>query len=160
MAVTVELRNFTDKPFAHPQFTGSVGAFDGGPTTKSVELKTVNADDYAVNYDELAGFGVLVLEDSTKRPGWEELTAAGTVADTTHLVEVDTDGTGFTVTLPDPSTVGSGWKIWVHLRTDGGGDLTVDSTAGNVLGSASQTLADVNDRLIVESDGTDWVTPS
>jgi len=144
---------------AHPEIPIGVAAFTGGsPGTASRVFKQVNADDYSFRYNYLAGQGVAVAEDGTYRPGREALLVGATAAATTHVVDYDTTAGIATLVLQPAATVGAGFKMWIHLRVDGG-DLTVDGNAGElVLGSATQTLADAGDLLAIESDGVSaWV---
>lgn len=161
MSTTIAFTNYSTREVAHPELAGSIPAFASGtPGTKSKVYKQVNADDYDIRFDYLAAFGVTVEEDGVARPGLEVDTAGAnfTAAATTQVLVVDTDADGLTVTLQPAATVGAGFKMWIFLRTDGGGDLTVDGDGSEtVLGSATQVMADAGDILEIESDGSNWV---
>jgi hypothetical protein len=158
MSVTVQLQNYTESELAHPEIPNVPPFASGAPGSKSRLLKQVNADDYSGRYDALAGMGVRVLEGGTARPGSAVHTAAGTIANTTHIALVDTDGPGFILVLPSAVTVGAGFKMWVFMRTDGGGNLTVDgSGAQTVMGAANQVLTAAGQMLALISDGvSNW----
>ena len=150
MSTLVEFTNLRAGPLAHPELTIPAG------DTASKTYKQVNADDYSVNFDSLAAFGVAVSEDGVYRPGVVVISAVASLT-TETLAIVDTDGPGFTVTLPAASGLDDGYKIWIVLRTDGGGNLTVDGAgADTVLGAATQVLTDAGDTLRLELEGTNW----
>lgn len=159
MATTIAFSNYGTKTVAHNGIMMGVSAFaSGSPGTASRVYKQVNADDNNGNFDTLAASGVTITEDGTYRAGREAVTATGTVALTSHVVDVDTTAGVATLTLQPAATVGAGFKMWIHLRVDGG-DLTVDGDAAElVLGAATQTLAAAGDLLLIESDGVSaWV---
>lgn len=161
MSTTVVFTNYSDKLWAHPMVSVGVPAFSGTtPGTVTKVYKQVQADDYDMRFDALAALGLTVTEDGTARPGVEVniAGAAFTAAADSHVVVVDSDADGLTMTLQSAATVGEGFKMWIYLRTDGGGDLTVDgSGAETVLGTANQVLADAGDLLAIVSDGTNWI---
>lgn len=161
MSTTVVFTNYSDKLWAHPGIGIGVPAFSGTtPGSVSKVYKQVNADDYDMRFDVLAALGLAVSEDGTDRPGVEVDVsgAAFTPALTSHIVVVDTDADGLTMTLQPAGDVGAGFKMWIFVRVDGGGDLTVEGDgAETVLGAANQVLADAGDLLAIVSDGTNWI---
>jgi hypothetical protein len=159
MSTLIAFSNYSVYPLAHPLIPIGVDAFaSGSPGTASKTYKQVNADDYDVNFDTLAGRGVTVSEDAVFRAGREALTSGATAAATTHIIDNDTTAGTHTIVLQPAATVGAGFKMWIHLRVDNG-DLVVDGDAAEtVLGTATQTLTDAGDILEIESDGVSaWV---
>ena len=154
MASTVALTNLRTSLLAHPLVPNTIAPL----TAASRVYKQINADDYDGRFDVLAAFGVVVTEDGTARTGSHISTDGNSFnIGTAQSVLVDTDANGVTATLPDATTVAVGYKVYILMRADGTGDLTVDSAGGDVLGAASQVLTDAGDALRVKSDGTDWI---
>ena len=150
MSTTVAFTNLRATSLAHPELTILAGA------TKSKVYKQVNADDYSARFNSLAGFGVAVSENGTLRPGAVVVTAVTTLT-TQQVALVDTDAPGFVLTLPAASGLDDGYRIWIVMRTDGGGNLTVDGAgADTVLGAANQVLTTAGQTLRLELEGTNW----
>jgi len=161
MSTTIVFTNYSAKVMAHPQIMLGVPAqLAGVPGTATRVYKQVNADDVDFRFDDLAGQGVTVSEDGVLRAGFETSTdgAGFTPAVTSHVVTVETDADGVTLTLQAVAAVPVGFKMWIFMTVDGGGDLTVDGDGTEtVLGTLTQVLADAGDVLEIESDGSNWI---
>lgn len=71
----------------------------------------------------------------------------------------DTTSYAGTVMLPNV-TEAQGIRYTIRLRTDGGNDITVDENDDSEDWGGPYTLADANDELVVESDGSKWIVVS
>lgn len=152
MTTTVSVTNYGTGPFSHPQFVGGVASL----ATKTVTLKQVNADDYSPDYGSAAKMGVLITEDGTAVAGNEDVTSAGTIADTSQMVTLDSTSGIMTVVLPEVANVGEGFQMTVVFVTDGG-DVTLDGDgAETVLGGANHVFTTAGEILRLIVVGTDW----
>ena len=82
------------------------------------------------------------------------ITTTGNILATDTTVRIDASSGAVTATLPD-ATTNSG-KIFAIKATDVTNTVTIDTAAGNIDGSASVTLDNQYDSIIVQSNGTNY----
>lgn len=153
MSSTIAINNLGSGPFSHPEFPGGIAA----GATESRVLKQVNADDYSNNYATLAEMGIEITVDGTLAAGSEAFTSADTIADTTHIVRLDSTAGIMTMVLPVAATVGAGHTMYIILDVDGG-DVTIDGdSAETVDGNANVVMTAAGETLNIVSDGvSNW----
>jgi hypothetical protein len=152
MSTTVSITNYSTGPYSHPQFVGGIASL----ATKALTLKQVNADDYAEDYPSAAKMGVLISVDGSTIVGNEDVTGAGTIADTSQMVTLDSTAGVMTVVMPAVGDVGEGFQMTLVFVTDGG-DVTLDGDgAETVLGGANHVFTTAGEILRLKVVGTDW----
>ena len=70
----------------------------------------------------------------------------------------DTTAALVDLTLPDPSTVGTGWGVIIVRKIAGTNALTIKRSGAELLNGLARdiTLDIINDTVILKTDGTDW----
>src|SRR5215472_17737556 len=110
-------------------------------------------------YDKTNGFQALAIKSGTGVVTFAAniATPVKTVTGTYNIAATDStilgnSGSGFTITLPTP--VGITGTIYT-VKNINTGTVTLATAAGNIDGSATQSLA-TNAAFTVQSDGTNW----
>jgi len=84
-------------------------------------------------------------------------TGAYTILETDIAILGDTTTAGFTLTLPAAATLGIKRKLIIIKKIAAGNILTVDGNAAETIdGAATITLNNLNESVILISDGTNW----
>lgn len=83
-------------------------------------------------------------------------TADYTMTATDNIIEVDASGAAVTITLLAAATAGAGRYIFIKV-TDATNDVTVDGNGAETIdGSATLTISNDNECVILYCDGTNW----
>ncbi len=149
MPETITITNYSDKDFAHPQFT----AIRPGET-KSRRVRSVDLDRYDDDFSHFAAAGVVVSFDNIVPKGVVEANGAHTATADDRLVILTASGT---VTLPKLADVPQGHRITVAYK-DGQGASTVDADGSETIdGQPNLTIPAAGQSVRLRKDSeTNW----
>jgi len=127
----------------HAVFTGAEGEWTHDNTLNTGRFHDGNL---AGGYPALLSNNINELSTSTDLDG----------SNFGELIVADSTSSSFTITLPDPSVVGSGWQVAIKKAVDAN-SVTVSPFDGEGIdGDTSVVLENAENALQVRTDGTSW----
>jgi len=127
----------------HAVFTGAEGEWTHDNTLNTGRFHDGNL---AGGYPALLSNNINELSTSTNLDG----------SNFGELIVANSTSSGFTITLPDPSVVGSGWQVAIKKAVDAN-SVTVSPFDGEGIdGDTSVILENAENALQVRTDGTSW----
>lgn len=142
---------FATMPGSYLRTLDENGNFDL-QSTRAINVSTPTADSDAATkgYTDTL-FGVTSRSNSY------------TITDSDHgdIQSVDASGGTRTITAPDPSSVGSGFIFAVRKSDSSGNNVTINPNGSETFdGASSLTLQQQYERVVLRTDGTDWIIVS
>jgi len=127
----------------HAVFTGAEGEWTHDNTLNTGRFHDGNL---AGGYPALLSNNINELSTSTNLDG----------SNFGELIVADSTSSSFTITLPDPSVVGSGWQVAIKKAVDAN-SVTVSPFDGEGIdGDTSVVLENAENALQIRTDGTSW----
>ena len=127
----------------HALFTGAEGEWTHDNTLNTGRFHDGNL---AGGYPALLSNNINELSTSTNLDG----------SNFGELIVANSTSSGFTITLPDPSVVGSGWQVAIKKSVDAN-SVTVEPFDGEGIdGDSSVVLENAENAIQVRTDGTQW----
>jgi hypothetical protein len=151
---TVVITNLSAGPLAANYFSSVASG-----ASKTVVLKTVDADDQYAAYQKCADVGGYVTVNGTLAAGSQAFTVTGTLAASTRSVTVDSTSGAYALDLMLLSAVPANTVLFIKFTKSASNNVTVTPNGAETInGAATLVLSSSGITRIQKSTATNWVT--